>query len=105
MLCFADGQTGRQADPALVILVCVLHLTLHVRLLSQVRHVALPENSNALHPHTVLSLNANCHNLSFLFCLGEYTTTGNMLRPLIYSKTRAWNAQWRDPDSKVAFQT
>ncbi|KAL0035584.1 hypothetical protein WJX79_000466 [Trebouxia sp. C0005] len=40
--------------------------------------------------------------LAMVVRTGEYTTTGNMLRPLIYSKTRAWGAQWRDSDSKDA---
>ncbi|KAL0020340.1 hypothetical protein WJX77_012513 [Trebouxia sp. C0004] len=40
--------------------------------------------------------------LAMVVRTGVYTTTGNMLRPLNYSKTKAWNAQWRDPDSKDA---
>jgi len=56
-------------------------------------------------PGLLCPSNVKWHNPSFLFWLGEYTTTGNMLRPLIHSKAKAWSALWREPDFKVAFQT
>ncbi|KAL0050516.1 hypothetical protein WJX82_001360 [Trebouxia sp. C0006] len=40
--------------------------------------------------------------LAMVVRTGEYTTTGNMLRPLIHSKTKAWSALWREPDFKDA---
>ena len=37
-------------------------------------------------------------------CVGEYTTTGAMLRPLIHTKIKPWDAFCKDPHTKVTTQ-